>query len=103
MPPFSPGANAVTKTRRSLAGAGVGAAVTDTAARTYARDRATPSFRPHMLDSFGEGRHQPRFFRSRKTTHDGLPTEVYWPVKARPPVLRSTRKTVTLSARWLQQ
>jgi hypothetical protein len=35
--------------------------------------------------------------------HDGLPTGVYWPVKLRPPVLRSTRNVVTLSARWLQQ
>jgi len=46
---------------------------------------------------------QPPSFRSRNTTHDGLPTGVYWPVKARPPVLRSTRKAVTWSARWLQQ
>jgi|GEM_PF-5157673 len=34
---------------------------------------------------------------------DGLPTGVYWLVKVRVPLSRSTRKTVTLSAHWLQQ
>src|SRR5262249_2331129 len=41
--------------------------------------------------------------RSRKTILEGLPTAAKWPVNLRPPVSRLTWKTVTLSARWLQQ
>ena len=37
--------------------------------------------------------------RSRNAIMDGLPTAVYWPVKARPPVSCSTRKAVTTSLR----
>src|SRR6266542_2024805 len=43
------------------------------------------------------------YARSAKTMIDGLPTEVYSPVKERAPVARFTRNTVMASARWLQQ
>jgi hypothetical protein len=43
------------------------------------------------------------FARSRRTIDEGLPTGLQEPVNSRAPVLRFTRKTATLSARWLQQ
>src|SRR5262249_33515255 len=63
MPPFSPTANAVTKTSGSFAGPGEGGpAIMETAARTNARARGT-----------GLIRGPPRYRETRNTRHDGLP------------------------------